>query len=150
MSGSILARRDRVSLGSGFDLRLLSALELLQARREGAALAAGRLERALCGNACILARALEKTEDHSAVFPDGKAVLAGLTAEEIGALAARWGAFRREGDPGLSRLCPGCRSKALEEGCPVCGGESFGREENVNPAFDRERFLELRGGETSD
>ena len=42
MSGSILARRDRVSLGSGFDLRLLSALELLQARQEGAALAADR------------------------------------------------------------------------------------------------------------
>lgn len=149
MSGSILARRDRVSLGSGFDLRLLSALELLQARQEGAALAADRRERALCDNACLLARALEKTEDHSPLFPDGRAVLAGLTAEEIGTLAARWGAFRRESDPGLEDLCLRCRSSAVEERCPVCG-ERRSREERSNPAFDMERFLELRGGSGAD
>ena len=135
MSGSILARRDRVSLGSGFDLRLLSALELLQARQEGAALAADRRERALCDNACLLARALEKTEDHSPLFPDGRAVLAGLTAEEIGT--------------GLEDLCFRCRSSAVEERCPVCG-ERRSREERSNPAFDMERFLELRGGSGAD
>lgn len=101
MSGSILAQRDRVSLGNGFDLRLLSALEALQARREGAELAADGREQALCANAGLLARALEGTEDHTPVFPDGLAVLAGLTEEEIGSLAARWNAFRRENDPGL-------------------------------------------------
>ena len=94
MSLSILAGEDRMSLENGMDLRLLSALEVLQARREDR-------ELALCSNACLLARALEKTEDQSPVFSDGRAVLAGLTVEEIAGLAARWSAFSREMDPGL-------------------------------------------------
>ena len=101
MTLSILAGEDRLSLGNGMDLRLLSALEVLQARREAGGLAQEDRERALCSNACLLARALEKTEDQSPVFPDGRAVLAGLTVEEISGLAARWGAFSREMDPGL-------------------------------------------------
>lgn len=101
MALSILAERDRISLGNGFDLRLLSALEVLQARREGGELSAGGQEGALCSNACLLARALERSEDHSPVFDSGQAALAGLTVEEIAALAARWSAFRRESDPGL-------------------------------------------------
>ncbi len=101
MSVSILARRDRISLGSGFDLRLLSALEVLQARRESGELAGEDRERALCSNACLLARALERTEDRTSVFSSGREVLAGLTAEEIAALAARWSSFSRENDPGL-------------------------------------------------
>ena len=52
-------------------------------------------------NACLLARALERTENHTPVFPDGQSVLAGLTVEEIGALAARWAQLRRRSDPGL-------------------------------------------------
>lgn len=98
---SILAGQDRLSLDNGMDLRLLSALEALQARREGIDLALDGSERALCSNACLLARALERTEDHKPVFADGRAVLAGLTAEEIETLAARWAAFRRKNDPGL-------------------------------------------------
>lgn len=101
MALSILAGQDRISLGNGFDLRLLSALEVLQARREAGELAGDDRERALCSNACLLARALERTEDRSPVFDSGRAVLAGLTAEEIAALAGRWSAFRRENDPGL-------------------------------------------------
>lgn len=101
MTLSILAGEDRLSLGNGMDLRLLSALEVLQARREAGGLAQEDRERALCSNACLLARALEKTEDQSPVFPDGRAVLAGLTVEEISGLAARWSAFSREMDPGL-------------------------------------------------
>lgn len=97
---SILAGRDRFSLDNGMDLRLLSALEVLQARREAACLAQGDRERALCSNACLLARALERTEDHRPVFPDGQAVLAGLTVEEIASLAERWSRFAREEDPG--------------------------------------------------
>lgn len=104
MSGSILARWDRVSLDGGFDLRLLSALELLQARREGLELAADGWEQALCGNACLLARALERTEDRVPVFDGGREALAGLTAEEITALITRWDALRRENDPSLNRL----------------------------------------------
>ena len=101
MGLSILAGRDRLALENGMELRLLSALEVLEARREAAELAAAEGERALCSNACLLARALEQGEDRRPVFPDGRAVLAGLTVEEIGALAARWGEFRRESDPGL-------------------------------------------------
>ena len=100
MAWSILAGRDRVSLGNGMDLRLLSALEVLQARREAGELAQEERERALCSNACLLARALEQSEDHTPVFPDGRAVLAGLTAEEIAALAQKWSCFSRESDPG--------------------------------------------------
>ena len=98
---SMLAGRDRMPLGNGFDLRLLSALEALQARREGLELAKDGRELALCSNACLLARALEGTEDQSPVFEDGRAVLAGLTAAEIAALAGRWSVFSRENDPGL-------------------------------------------------
>ena len=102
MAGSILAQRDCVELGNGMRLRLLSALEVLQASREAAELAGEDRERALCSNACLLARALERTEDHTPVFADGRAVLAGLTLEEIAALASRWSAFRKEADPGLT------------------------------------------------
>jgi hypothetical protein len=107
---SILAGRDRLSLDNGFDLRLLSALETLQARREGMELAGDDRELALCSNACLLARALERSEDRKPVFSDGQAVLAGLTAEEIAALAARWSRFSRENDPGLD-----LSEEALEE-----------------------------------
>ena len=96
-----MARQDRVHLDNGMDLRLLSALEVLQARREAGELACEDRERALCSNACLLARALERTENHTHVFPDGQSVLAGLTVEEIGALAARWAQLRRRSDPGL-------------------------------------------------
>ena len=101
MTGSILAQRDRISLENGMDLRLLSALEMLQARREAEELAGTEWEQALCSNACLLARALEQSEDHSPVFQDGREVLAGLTMGEIEALAARWSVFSRESDPGL-------------------------------------------------
>ena len=101
MALSILAGRDRMALDNGFDLRLLSALEVLQARRESLELAGDGREQALCSNACLLARALEGTEDRLPVFSDGRAVLAGLTAAEIASLAARWSAFSRENDPGL-------------------------------------------------
>lgn len=101
MEGSILAQRDRIALPNGMELRLLSALEVLQARREAGELAGEERERALCSNACLLARALERTENHTPVFPDGQSVLAGLTVEEIGALAARWAQLRRRSDPGL-------------------------------------------------
>ena len=74
MGASILAGRDRMELDNGMRLRLLSALEVLQARREAEELAQSERERALCSNACLLARALE---NHGRpVFDSGKAVLA--------------------------------------------------------------------------
>ena len=59
MVWSILAGADRMELENGMELRLLSALEVLEARREAAQLAESQGERALCSNACLLARALE-------------------------------------------------------------------------------------------
>ena len=76
MEGSILARRDCLTLDNGMRLRLLSALEVLQARREAEGLARAPKEHALCSNACLLARALE-TEEGSPIFSGGEAVLAG-------------------------------------------------------------------------
>ena len=101
MEGSILAQRERVSLGNGMALRLLSALEVLQTRREAGELAGEDRERALCSNACLLARALEE-EPGKPLFHSGQEVLAGLTVEEISALARRWSQFDREENPGLS------------------------------------------------
>ena len=97
MGASILAGRDRFSLDNGMDLRLLSALEVLQARREAGELAREDRERALCSNACLLARALESGE--KPVFDSGRAVLAGLTVSEIAALAGRWREFDRKENP---------------------------------------------------
>ena len=84
------------------DLRLLSAMEVLEARREAAELTREDRERALCSNACLLARALERTGEQKPVFADGTSVLAGLTVEEIAALAKRWSEFRKENEFRLS------------------------------------------------
>lgn len=48
MAWSILAGADRMELENGMELRLLSALEILEARREAAQLAESQGERALC------------------------------------------------------------------------------------------------------
>jgi hypothetical protein len=99
VDGSILASTDREDLGNGMELRLLSALEVLQARREAASLSEHDGERALCANACLLARALE--EDGKPVFQDGREVLAGLTVAEIARLSRQWQDFDRRENPGL-------------------------------------------------
>ena len=83
------------------ELRLLSALEVLQARREAEELSRQEGEPALCANACLLARALERSETRQPVFASGQEVLSGMTVEEIAALAGRWDAFCRRNDPGL-------------------------------------------------
>ena len=93
----LLEGRERLRLGDGRKLRLLSALEVLQARREAAELAGSGEERALCANACLLARALEK--DGRPEFDSGEAALRGLSAREIGDLAGRWAAFDRGENP---------------------------------------------------
>ena len=93
----LLEGRERLRLGDGRELRLLSALEVLQARREAAELAKSGEERALCANAWLLARALEK--DGRPEFDSGEAALRGLSAREIGDLAGRWAAFDRGENP---------------------------------------------------
>lgn len=101
MSPSILAGRDRMELDNGMVLRLLSALEVLQARREAEELAQSERERALCSNACLLSRALE-TQEGEPVFSSGREVLSGLRVEEISALARTWSQFNREENPSLT------------------------------------------------
>ena len=94
---SLLNRKDRVTLEDGTQLRLLSALEVLEARREGEELAQGEGERALCANACLLARALE--EKGKPLFSSGRAVLEHLSAREVAELARRWDALDRAENP---------------------------------------------------
>lgn len=101
MSLSILAARDRMELDNGMRLRLLSALEVLQARREADELCREEWERALCANACLLARALE-TQEGKPVFSSGQSVLSGLRVEEISTLAQTWSRFNREENPPLT------------------------------------------------
>lgn len=99
MEGSILAGPCALELEDGRQLRLLSAWEVMQARREAGTLAREDRERALCSNACLLSRALEK--DGARVFRDGGEVLERLTVEEIGTLARRWWEFNRQVNPGV-------------------------------------------------
>jgi len=88
---------DRVKAGNGTTLRLLSAREVLEARREGNALALDGKERALCRNACLIARALERKG--KPVFEDGQAALDGLRVDDIARLADRWAQFNRICNP---------------------------------------------------
>jgi len=117
MSVSILSGQDRLSLGNGMVLRLLSGAELLDARREAGELARERAERPLCSNACLVARALE-TQEGEQLFLDGQQVLDSLTAEEIESLARRWDGFRA---------------------CALSGAAQE-LETGVNPNFDGDKF----------
>lgn len=98
MHRSLLGGPSELELEDGRRLRLLSAMEVLEARREALWLAQGERERALCSNACLLARAMIK--DDRVVFRDGADVLAQMTAEEIGTLAKRWTQFNAQANPG--------------------------------------------------
>ena len=91
------SRRTAVEGRPGLTLRVLSAWEVLEARREGRAMEETGREAALCANACLLSRALERKGE--AVFSDGEAVLRALTVAEIAQLARQWAAFSREADP---------------------------------------------------
>ena len=96
MGGGFWNGPDGVRVKEG-RLRLLSAREVLDARREGDALARDGRERALCRNACLIAKALER--HGKAVFSDGAAALEGLRVEDIARLSDAWAAFNREHNP---------------------------------------------------
>ena len=123
----ILSRPDRVALGDGRVLRLLSAFEVLEAQREAEELdrRMGLRDRALCNNACLLAKALER-EDRQPMFSGGGAVLGGLTPEEIETLSARWDRFRRSVNPGLDLDSEGLenvkKNSVPTEGTACAGG----------------------------
>ena len=88
-------REDRMSLGGGMHLRLLSAGQLLEARREAGKLAKEPGERPLCSNACLVARCLWEDGAEKPLFENGQQVLDALSAGDIEALAKRWDMFRR-------------------------------------------------------
>ena len=94
---SLLSRMDRLTLEDGMQLRLLSAQEVLEARREAGQLAQSEEERALCANACLLARALE--EHGKPVFASGREVLEHLSAREVARLAEQWDELDRAENP---------------------------------------------------
>lgn len=84
-------------LADGRSLRLLTARELMEARREGLTIEGDRV---LNSNACLLARALVR--DGEPVYLSGRAVLKDLSPEEIETLAGTWAAFDRRENPGLT------------------------------------------------
>ena len=96
MDGEFWAQPRRIKVDGG-ELRLLSAREVLEARREGDALAQDGRERALCRNACLVARALERRGRPA--FADGEAVLDALRVEDIARLADAWAEFNRTCNP---------------------------------------------------
>lgn len=87
---------ERCAVAEG-ELRLLSAREVLEARRESEELWTEGREKALCANACLVARALER--DGRPVFADGAAVLDSLRVEDIVRLSDRWARLNRESNP---------------------------------------------------
>ncbi len=94
------AGRDALAVTGGVSLRLLTAAEMLEARREGSTLAgADEGARALWVNAAILARALVR--GGAALYPSARAVAEALSVSQIQRLAALWAAFDREENPGL-------------------------------------------------
>ena len=93
----MLTGRRRLRLKDGRSLRLLTAMEVLEARREAEELSKGEREKALCSNACLLSRALERRG--RPVFADGRTVLETLRVEEIETLATCWGEFNRKENP---------------------------------------------------
>ena len=97
MDSGFWAGPQRTDVGGGRTLRLLSAREVLEARREGDELARDGGERALCRNACLIAKALERKG--KPVFESGQAVLDALRVEDISALADAWAEFNRTYNP---------------------------------------------------
>ena len=95
----LAGRRERNTRlrGESCTLRVVTALEVLEARREAMELAESGAERALCSNACLLAKALWMDEQR--VFPSGEQVLQTLTPGEIGTLAEELAELDRRENP---------------------------------------------------
>lgn len=98
LSALLVGRNQMVlSVEDGMELRLLSAYEILEVGREAAQLVQGDREKALCSNACLLAKAVIR--NGVPVFADGQEVLKRLRVEEIAALSKRWDQFNKEENP---------------------------------------------------
>ena len=108
-------------LPDGRCFRELTALEVLEARREALALTSEQRERALCSNACLLARAV--TRHGRAVYASGQEVLEKCTVSEIQDLARQWAEFDREEHPGLGASRE--RVDAIKKAWSTCRGSAF-------------------------
>ena len=89
--------RETLPLGDGTEFRLLTAFEILEVGREAASMAEREREKALCSNACLLAKAIVK--NGRPVFCGGGEVLEKLRVEEIADLSRRWAEFNRRENP---------------------------------------------------
>ena len=89
--------RETLPLGDGTEFRLLSAFEILEVGREAVSMAERDREKALCSNACLLAKAMVK--NGLPVFQSGTEVLEKLRVEEIADLSRRWAQFNRRENP---------------------------------------------------
>lgn len=98
---SWLSGKERFRLSDGSTLRLLTALEVLKARREALELASEKRELALCSNACILAKAWER--HGRPCYESGEDILQMLSVSQIQRLARLWAEFDREENPSLTQ-----------------------------------------------
>ena len=89
-----------MSVTGGAAFRLLTDWELREAHREALSLAGEGQERALCSNACLVARGLVK-QDGRPVYGSGAEVLKCLSPAQVQDLAGRWADFDRKENPGL-------------------------------------------------
>lgn len=89
----ILTASPRQRLPGGVQLRLLTAQEVLEARREATALAGEDRDRALCSNACLVARAVVRRG--RPVYGSGEEVLHRLTVGQVETLARGGWRFTR-------------------------------------------------------
>lgn len=96
---TLLAGETRVAVieGGGLELRLLSALELMQCQVKAREMVWADSQLALCANGCLLAVALER--DGKPVFEDGLEVLEKLSLEQVHAYCQQWGEFTRTQNP---------------------------------------------------
>ena len=112
-------------LAGGRALRLISAWETLEARREAEALAADGTEQALCSNACLVARALYRGGRR--VFDSGRDALEGMSAGQIETLARQWTEFdwavnpaATDGEARVSRLKKAWSTRLMSAFSGVC------------------------------
>ena len=88
---------ETLPLGDGTEFRLLTAFEILEVGREAASMVERDREKALCSNACLLAKTVMK--NGVPVFRNGTEVLEKLRVEEIADLSRRWAEFNRRENP---------------------------------------------------
>ena len=117
-----LAGPREMQIEEGETLRLLTAMEVLEARREATARAGEDRDRALCSNACLVARAVVRRG--RPVYGSGEEVLHRLTVGQVETLARRWMAFYQE--EGLRTGLERSRLDQLKKAWSTCRGSAFG------------------------